>query len=130
ELEWRATRWALSRDIPVPLPEIVEDEPFVRVSGALFQLYPWVEGREAWPEPEDAFIAGEMHGRVHGAMAYFAESELPRGGTGTTWDTEESIAVLSRVDDLIRYYPAPGEARLKIQEGLRFKLETLESRDA
>ncbi|HEX6030262.1 MAG TPA: phosphotransferase [Tepidiformaceae bacterium] len=126
-IEWRAVQWALSRDIPAPLPEVVDGRPFVDLGALRFQVYPWVDGRQAWPEPEDAFEAGEMQGRVHGGMAYFADPALPRGKTGATWDTEESIALLSRVDDLIRYYPAPGDRRLRIQDGLRFKLGLLES---
>ncbi|MEX0781719.1 MAG: phosphotransferase [Dehalococcoidia bacterium] len=129
-LEHRVTQHAASAGIPVPLPQVVGDHPFIRLGGDLVQLYPWVEGRNGAGTESDAFAMGEVHARLLAALAPFTDPELHRASSGDAWDTERSIQVLSRVDDLIRYYPSPGADQLRVQEGLRFQLSRLESPDA
>ncbi len=125
-LEHRVMGHAARAGIPVPLPHAVDGQPFVRVAGHLVQLYPWVEGRIAEQSIADAEVVGAMEAATHVALSGVTDPELPRASSAS-WDTEEAIQVLSRIDDLIRYYPSPGDAELHIQETLRFQLEGLES---
>ncbi|MEX1102616.1 MAG: phosphotransferase, partial [Dehalococcoidia bacterium] len=128
-VEHRVMQHAATAGIPVPLPQVVDGHPFVRVASSLVQLYPWVEGRHAGPSPEDAYALGAMEAATHLALVDFADSAMLAVGSAgrADWDTEHAIQVLSRIDDLIRYYPSPGETQLHIQEQLRFQLQLLES---
>jgi Ser/Thr protein kinase RdoA (MazF antagonist) len=128
ERERRAMLFARERGIPVRPPLTASDgRHFHSIGGLLVSVYPWLDAlvpRRGSINPEQAATMGEMQGRIHRALRDFSDPELT---DKSGWDTEQSIADLSRVDDLIRYYPAPGETQLRIQEGLRFKLELLES---
>jgi len=130
ELNLAAMAHAGDRGIPVVRPLADADGKVLFPGGGrLASVYPWVEAvsyeRRAISAAQ-ASILGDLHGRLHGALADFTHSAL-EPYVETSWDREESIAVLSRVDDLIRYYPAPGEEQQRIQQGLRFQLALLES---
>lgn len=126
--EQRMLDWVAARGIPIVRPELGGDGmPFVRPGADLIQVLPWVEGRHGALSPGDAALLGETEARVHVALADFADADLPRGGAGVSWDTDRSIQVLRRVDDVIRYYPSPPAESLRVQEALRFQLELLES---
>ncbi|HEY4668553.1 MAG TPA: phosphotransferase, partial [Tepidiformaceae bacterium] len=129
DLEFRAIEFAGAHQIPVRPPLPAADGRYFHSSGGLFvSVYPWLDAvtaRRGSITAEQSAAMGEMHGRIHLAFGSFADSALPT--PNAAWDTEQSIADLSRVDDLIRYYPAPGDQLLRIQDGLRFKLELLES---
>ena len=128
-LEHRVMKHAASAGIPVPLPQLAAGRPFSRVRDRLVQLYPWVDGRHAGASTADAAALGAMEAATHLALSGFTDPELLAVGSSgrADWDTDQAIQVLSRVDDLIRYYPSPGERQLKIQEDLRFQLQLLES---
>ncbi len=128
-LEHRVMEHAASAGIPVPLPQLAAGRPFVRVGDRLVQLYPWVDGRHAGASTADAAALGAMQAATHRALSGFSDAELLAVGSAgrADWDTDQAIQVLSRVDDLIRYYPSPGETQLRIQEDLRFQLQLLES---
>ena len=113
--------------ISVVRPAVVDGAPFTRIGGQLVQLYPWVDGRHGGSTEADARAMGEMHARLHSALAGFEHPDLARRVSGVAWDTERSILVLSRIDDLIRYYPSPPPESLAVQERLRFQLALLES---
>ncbi len=129
ELEFRAIQFASAHHIPVRPPLLAADgRYFHSIGGLLVSVYPWLDAanaRRGSMTPGQAAAMGEMHGQIHAAFIDFPDTALP--AAKAAWDTEQSIADLSRVDDLIRYYPAPGDDLLRIQEGLRFKLELLES---
>jgi Ser/Thr protein kinase RdoA (MazF antagonist) len=130
ELNLAAMAHAAHRGIPVVQP-IADREGNVLFPGGgrLASVYQWVDAssyeRGGISAPQAAAI-GAVHGRLHIALGDFTHPSLAPS-TEVSWDREQSIAVLSRVDDLIRYYPAPGEEQLRIQQGLRFQLAVLES---
>lgn len=129
--EHAVMRYAAAGGVPVALPvPTASGETAIRAGGVLLALYPWVEGRTATRgsiTPGEAALLGETEGRIHAALAGYP-GEVPRAWrSGAQWDTETSIAQLSRVDDLIRYYPAPGDEYLRAQEGLRDALDLLET---
>lgn len=129
ELELRAIEFGRQHGIPARLPLAGSDgRSFHSIGGRFVSVSPWLEAVPAHRgslTPDQSAAMGEMHGRIHAAFANFSDPALP--APNPDWDTEQSIADLSRVDDLIRYYPAPGQELLGIQDGLRFKLELLES---
>lgn len=131
DVEVAATLFALNRGIPVRLPLTTPGgRSYHSISGRSVAVYPWLEAgllQRGSITPDQAAAMGDMHGRIHLAFRDYGGPEPRSGGNGSSWDTEQSIAELSRVDDLIRYYPAPGEALLRIQDQLRFKLDLLES---
>jgi Ser/Thr protein kinase RdoA (MazF antagonist) len=129
--EHRVLAWAAERGLPAAGPlTTLEGSTLAYAAERYAAVFPWIEGHPlaAGAITEDGVRAlGEVHGRLHAALDGYADPELPDTGTGSAWDTEQSIAELSRVDDLIRYYPAPSAENLRIQEGLRVQLEMLES---
>lgn len=129
ELELRAIEFAAQHAIPVRRPLAASDgRYFHSIGGRFASVYPWLDASDAHRgtlTPAQSSAMGEMHGRIHAGFAGFSDSAIPPHNVN--WDTEQSIADLSRVDDLIRYYPAPGDELLSIQDGLRFKLDLLES---
>ncbi|MGH2609457.1 MAG: phosphotransferase enzyme family protein, partial [Tepidiformaceae bacterium] len=129
-LEQALTSHAAAAGIPVVRPTVIDGAPFIRLGGELVQLYPWVEGRHGGLTDADAQAMGEMHARLHSALVAFDHPDLRRRVSGVAWDTERSIAVLSRIDDLIRYYPSPPPESLRVQERLRLQLALLESPEA
>jgi len=134
ELEHRVIAWAGTHHIPVnpPLADAA-GRTVHSSSGLLVAVFPWLDARTLARGSIDAgqaALLGEMQGRIHSAFAAFQPPDLRRGGTGSTWDTEETALVLSRVDDLIRRYPAAGEEMRRLQPELRFQLALLESPEA
>jgi len=134
ELEHRVIAFAGERGIPVNPPIADASGRTVHSSGgALVAVFPWQEHRTLRRGAIDAGGAarlGDVHGRIHAALADFEDPALPGGKTGSRWDTEAAGLALTRIDDLIRYYPAPGEERLRIQAEVRFQLAILESGEA
>lgn len=131
EEEQRLTRWVGARGIPVALPLADSSgRALHRLGGRFASLFPWIEGttlRRGQVLPEQAAQLGGMHGRVTALLRGFESPWIAANRHYPHWDTEASIAALTRVDDLIRYYPSPGEWQLGVQRRLRFQLELLES---
>ncbi len=129
--EHRVLRWVAARGLPVVEPLAGEGGGTVFTAGGrLVALFPWVEGAHLERGRLDragAALLGDTLGRLHTALAAYPRRGLRTGGIGTSWDTDTSIATLARVDDVIRYYPAPGEERLRAQEALREQLALLEA---
>lgn len=128
--EQRVAMWAGERGVPVlkPLAD-ARGATTWNVRNRWVSVYPFVAGRTLRHDaldPNGAALLGELQGQLHATLRDFPAEGMPESSE-LTWDTEASIALLSRVDDLIRYYPAPGEARLRAQRGLRERLELLES---
>jgi len=128
--EQAAVRWAGERGIPVaPAIEDSAGRAVHSIGGTSWTVYPWIEGRSllrGTMTVGDARLLGAMVGRLHAVLRDWPAGDLHRNSE-LTWDTERSIAELSRVDDLIRYYPAPGEDQLQAQRWLRGQLARLES---
>jgi homoserine kinase type II len=111
--EHEVIRWASERGVPAVGPLAASDgATVVEVEGALWALFPWVEGRvlgrgEATPREVEAL--GEMHGRVQRALVDHPESTGadPRAALQETlrWDTAESVASLARIEPLVRAAP-------------------------
>ncbi len=116
--------------VPVYPPLPASDGTIVQGSGGqLLSVWPWIEGHtlaRGGVRPAAAASLGDMHGRLDTALANFHDATLRPGRGGATWDTAASIAVLSRVDDLIRYYAAVPEMQVRVQETIRFRLRLLE----
>jgi Ser/Thr protein kinase RdoA (MazF antagonist) len=134
ELEHRVIGFAAEQGIPVnpPLPD-GRGRTVHSSGGALVAVFPWQEHRTLRRGAIDetgAALLGDVHGRIHAAMAEFDDPALVSGKTGSSWDTEEAALALSRVDDLIRYYPAVSEEWVRIQAEIRFQLAILESAEA
>ncbi len=131
EAEQAIVAWVAKQGLPV-VPALADGEgrTLHALSGVVMSVYPWVAGHQAAHDtrtPRAAHAMGAMHGRLHTVLARYPGGSFPRQEIGPTWDIEASIEELSRVDDLIRYYPSPGEERLRIQAGLREQLDLLES---
>ena len=132
--EHRAAAWALAHGIPsaAPLAD-PESSTLHRIGGAFVSLYPWVEGRTATRGALSAVEAetlGGLLGRLHVVLADYADPTLETGKVGSHWDTEEAINNLSRVDDLIRYYPAISDEQMRVLTALRHQLGLLEGGEA
>lgn len=128
-LEQRAAAFAGDRGLPV-VRSLADGAGHTcwRAGGMLVSAFPWLEGRllvRGCIAPAEAADLGRLQARSHHALASWADPALERSGQ-LTWDTGETVAALSRVDDLIRYYPAPGEERVEVQRGLRRQLALLE----
>jgi Ser/Thr protein kinase RdoA (MazF antagonist) len=134
EREHEVIAWAGARGIPVNPPEADADGRTLHsMGGQIFALFPWLDGHHlerGGIDVQGADTLGGMQGRIHRIFAAYDGPSLPGGGSGATWDTEAAIQDLSRVDDLIRYYPAHSEWTLSVQELLRMHLELLESPQA
>lgn len=121
--------WAGERGIPVAPPLGDESGRTVhRIGGTLWSVFPWVEGRSLLRgamTAREAGLLGAMNGRLHRVLADWPAGDLHRNSE-LSWDTEKSIADLSRVDDLIRYYPAQSEEQLQVQGWLRDQMAMLE----
>ncbi len=129
EREHAVTRWAGERGIPVA-PPIADGSgrTVVGIGGELWAVFPWVEGRSllrGTMTAREASLLGAMNGRLHRVLADWPVGDLQRNSE-LSWDTEKSIADLSRVDDLIRYYPAQAEEQLRVQGWIRDQLALLE----
>ena len=131
EAEQAIVAWVGKQGLPVaPALADRDGRTLHALSGVVMSVYPWVAGHQAVHDtrtPQAAHAMGAMHGRLHALLARYPGESYPRSGPGPTWDVDASIEELSRVDDLIRYYPSPGEERLRIQAGLREQLALLES---
>lgn len=129
ELDHAVTRWAGERGIPVAPPFAdAAGQTVFRIGGTHWAVFPWVEGRSllrGTMTPAEAGVLGTMNGRLHRILAGWPVGDLHRNSE-LSWDTEKSIADLSRVDDLIRYYPAISEAQLQVQGWVRDQMALLE----
>lgn len=132
--EYALLRWAGERGIAV-VPPLADPGGKVihRIEGRFVSLFPWVEGKTieaASATADDARRLGSVHGRVAAVIAGYESPWLETERQYPRWETEASIAALSRIDDLIRYYPAPPADQLRVQQRIRFQLEHLESPEA
>jgi Ser/Thr protein kinase RdoA (MazF antagonist) len=131
EREQRILLWATEQGLPV-VAALADPEgrTLHPISGMVLSLFPWATGRQiasADATPAIARAMGAMHGRLQVVLRDYPPLELPRPGPRPHWDTAAAIDDLSRVDDLIRYYPSPGEEQLRVQASLREQLTLLES---
>lgn len=129
EREHAVTRWAGERGIPVA-PPLADGRgrTVFSIGGRLWAVFPWVAGRSllrGTVTPAEAAVLGTMNGRLHRVLADWPVGDLHRNSE-LSWDTEKSIADLSRVDDLIRYYPAQTEEQLRVQGWIRDQMAMLE----
>ena len=130
EREQAAMRWAGERGVPVA-PAIADGtgQRVHRIGGAFWTVSPWVGGRSllrGTMTADEAALLGAIAGRLHAVLREWPAGDLHKNSE-LGWDTERSIAELSRIDDLIRYYPAPPEDQLQAQRWLRAQLARLES---
>ncbi len=130
EREHRVSAWAAAAGLPAigPIPD-GQGETVQRVWGVFTSLYPWVEGRHAprgTLSRKEAVTLGALLGDLQLRLRNYADPTLETGKAGSHWDTNDSIETLSRVDDLIRYYPAIPAERLEVQLAIRRQLELLE----
>jgi Ser/Thr protein kinase RdoA (MazF antagonist) len=129
-VEHAVMRAAAALGLPVMLPLGEDGRTVHAISGLLLSVFPWVDGTELVRGAigvAGARALGTLHGLLHAVLSRVEVEGLPAGGTGSSWDTGQSIAALSRVDDLIRYYPAPSPASFAVQSVLRLQLGLLES---
>lgn len=129
EREHRVMVWAGERGIPVASPLADGASRTVHaIGGVLWSVFPWLEGRSlhrGTMTAREAGLLGAMNGRLQRVLADWPPGDLHRNSE-LSWDTERSIADLSRVDDLIRYYPAQTEEQLRVQGWIRAQMEMLE----
>lgn len=76
--EHRAQSLLQGAGLPVPAPLITRaGETILILDGAIFELFPFIEG-DAWaPSPEGARSAGEVLARLHAVLARFPGEGLP-----------------------------------------------------
>ncbi|MGH2628017.1 MAG: phosphotransferase enzyme family protein, partial [Anaerolineales bacterium] len=84
-VEHALTSHAAHAGIPVVLPAIVQGAPFVRLGAGIVQLYPWLKARHGEATEADAQAMGEMHARLHSALAEFEHPGLARRVSGVAW---------------------------------------------
>lgn len=132
ETEHAVIAWADEHGIPVNPPIPSSDGRTLRSNGgSMVAVFPWVEAstlQRSSLDESGARLLGETLGSLQTKLRPM-DIPLRKTNGELVWDTEASIGALSRVDDLIRYYPAPGEERLRIQEAIRFQMELLESQE-
>lgn len=123
--------WAASQGLPVAAALCDRDGHTVQShGGTLVAVFPFVAGETLERGRIDvagATALGEAHGWCHAVLAGYPGPVARAWRSGASWDMAASIDVLSRCDDLIRYYPAPGDVQLGIQAGLREQLALLET---
>ena len=133
EAECRAIRYAHSRGVPVAVPRATTaGESTTVVGGAIVTVSPFVAGRTATRgeiTPTEARALGQAHGLTTSVLADYHDEVLEQRPTGgeAKWDRARAIAELSRVDDVIRYFPSPPEEHAAAQRALRVQLALLES---
>ncbi len=132
EAEHRALAHVHEQGVPVALArEMPGGRTVTSIGGNLAAVFPWIAGRTGQRGSLTAVEAraiGDVHGQTVQALATYHDDVLEARAPGETdWDTTQSIADLSRVDDLIRYYPAPPDDQLAAQAALRMQLGLLES---
>jgi Ser/Thr protein kinase RdoA (MazF antagonist) len=135
EAEYRLIDWVGARGIPVCAPlRSRSGGVFVTGPEGLAAVFPWLAAthfQRATLTAAQAAVLGDMQGRIQSVLRDYRDPVLEaRPRSEVEWDTETTIAALSRVDDVIRYYPAPSEERLEVQRVLRIQLELLETRGA
>lgn len=132
ETEHAVIAWASEQGIPVNPPVPSADGRTLRSNGgSLVAVFPWIEAstfQRATLDEGEARLLGETLGMLQTKLRPM-DIPLRKSNGELEWDTDASIGALSRVDDLIRYYPAPGNERLRIQEAIRFQMELLESQE-
>ncbi|MFN0145285.1 MAG: phosphotransferase enzyme family protein [Dehalococcoidia bacterium] len=131
EAEHRLIAWAGDHGIPVCRPlAALTGETVVSVGDRLAAVFPWLEHRplqRGEVTVAEAAVLGDLQGRIQALLVGYRDPVLEaRGRSEVEWDTDQSIAALSRVDDVIRYYPAPSADRLEAQDALREQLDLLE----
>lgn len=130
EREHRIIDWCAERGIPTNRPLAANDGRTVRdVDGTFVAVFPWIGHAQPPQLPlgdDTAALIGALHGQLHTTLAGYSDADLAPAPPGISWDTDRSVQELSRVDDVIRYYPAPGPERLRAQELLRYQLDLLE----
>lgn len=127
----RMAQFAAAAGIPAPLP--IEESPGKTVhvvERRLVCMFPWVEAApppQRTPDIVTARRLGEVLGRLHAVLSRYQDPALRKNGSGSDWETDGAADVLSRVDDLIRYYPSPPPWQQEVQRTLRRRLDLLES---
>lgn len=132
EAEHRALVHVHEQGVPVALArEMPGGGTVTSVGGTLATVFPWIAGRTARRgaiSASEAWAIGDAHGRTVQALAAYHDDVLQGRGRGETeWDTNRSIGELSRVDDVIRYFPSPPDDQAAAQRALRVQLALLES---
>lgn len=127
----RMARHVHESGIPAALPLESRDGRTLHViERRLVAVFPWIDGAtlpRGVIDPGGAMRLGTVLGRLHATLADYHDPALRSGRSGASWDTGRAIDVLSRVDDLIRYYPAPPAWQQDVQRVLRRRLQLLES---
>ena len=131
EREHTVLDWCAERGLAAAPPlKAVNGESIHQLGGRFLAVFVWLDGRLALRgaiTAAESATLGDALGRVHATLREFDAVPLPTGTAGTSWDTQLSIQAIDRVDDLIRYYPAPTEAQLRVQAAMREQLAVLES---
>ncbi len=123
EQEHELVRWAVERGIPAPLAQqALDGNTVLEHEGALWAVFPWVEGVppvRGQMDPHQAFEAGAMHGRIHRVLIDYPQSVEVT--PPPAFDVARSSAHLARI------LSAAQEQRAEdwIIEGLTFQLALL-----
>ncbi|MFN0095979.1 MAG: phosphotransferase enzyme family protein [Dehalococcoidia bacterium] len=129
EAELQLLAWCQQAGLPVIQPLAGPGGRIIfSASGQLVTVWPWLDappfGRARASTTAGAAALGALQGSLDATLSGYDGAELPH--TRQSWSTEDAVARLSRVDDLIRYYPAPGDEQLRLQAQLRAQLALLE----
>ncbi|MGH2633928.1 MAG: phosphotransferase enzyme family protein [Tepidiformaceae bacterium] len=119
--------FAASHGIPVATPLRRSDGTTTVVTETgVWAVFPWVEGHtttRAQTTGAEAFVLGELHGRIHAAFATHPSSKSAR--FTMRWDKSESLAVLGKVANLA----AERHAEPFVQDAIAFQRDLLERTD-
>ncbi len=114
--------WAAHQGLPVILPLALPEGATLLCEGDFsISVFPWVEGRlklRGSLTEEDAFIFGEMQGRLHKALADYPAEDLPENLTGSFWDTNTTYRTLERIETEVQKQCNDPEVSGPILEGI------------
>ncbi len=97
--EHALVRWVEERGVPVPLPELTEDDrSVIEIAGGRWAVYPWIDGEV----PERGSLSGSQV-RTLGALHGFTQSVLAGHPDSAgarmqmAWDKAQSLEYLARI---------------------------------
>jgi homoserine kinase type II len=119
--EHDALRHAAAKGWPVPVPiAALDNSTLVERGGALYALFPFLEGRPAPPHSaRDLRIKGRLLARLHRDMAGFTTEQRP--GFGRMWELDYYLGGPLPFNDMLREFGRSHREEAAIVRGQRYR---------